>query len=89
MLASGTVAIIAKDNASAHKAVAEGREAVVYTLDEIGRLIELNIGVLKTKLVWPGAQVVEVRKPSDPLRAIPHAKSFDDPVDDLFAPGAG
>jgi len=86
-LSDGVVAAIVRDNVEAHKIVAEGRNVVVYTLEEIGRLIDLAPGVLKAKLVFPGATVTAVRKSvPDPLDAIRHATDFDDPLDDLFQP---
>jgi len=89
VLDDGTVAVIVKDNDAAFKVIADGRAKVVYTLDEIARLMSHHKDVARVKLQWPGATVAAVRRsiPS-PLDAIRHAGSFDDPLDDLFHPQA-
>ena len=88
-LSTGKVAAIVKDTAGAHRVVADGRDLLVFTLDEIARLIEAHHTVVAAKVQWPGAEVVAVRKSvTDPLNGITHAGSFDDPLDDLFHPQA-
>ena len=86
-LSDGVVAAIVRDTASAHKVVADGRDLLVFTLEEIARLIEAHHTVVAAKVQWPGAEVVAVRKSiPDPLDAIRHAVDFDEPLDDLFQP---
>jgi len=88
-LDDGSVAAIVKDNAAAHKVAASGRKVAVYTLAEIGHLFGMTTMVSVAKMAWPGATVEAVRKSvTDPLNAIRHAGSFDDPLDDLFHPQA-
>jgi hypothetical protein len=83
-LADGTVAAIVPDNAHAHAVIAQGRKLAVYTLDEIGRMLDDYRAVSQAKLTFPGAEVTAVRRPSgDPLDAIvdthPH---LDAPMND-------
>jgi hypothetical protein len=83
-LGDGTVAAIVPDNAHAHAVIAQGRKLAVYTLDEIGRMLDDYRAVTSAKLTFPGAEVTAVRRPTgDPLDAIvdthPH---LDAPMDD-------
>jgi hypothetical protein len=83
-LADGTVAAIVPDNAHAHAITAQGRKLAVYTLEEIGRMLDDYRAVTAAKLTFPGATVTAVRRPSgDPLDAIvdthPH---LDAPMND-------
>jgi hypothetical protein len=80
-LRDGTVAAIVQDNATAKDVLADGRGISVWTLQEIGRLIDGHGDVVKAKLVFPGASVVAVRKSiNDPLDDIPHPGDLDDPM---------
>jgi hypothetical protein len=86
-LEGGTVAAIVRDSSEAHHVVATGRATVVYTLDEIGRMLSRYTGVMKLKQTYAGATVTRVDKTiGDPLDAIRQATGFDDPIDDLFEP---
>lgn len=83
-LSDGTVAVIAWDwkDAALFEAQRNGRKAEVYTLAEIGRIIEAFPEVMRAKDVFPGATVTAVRGPDrDPLRAIPDSVS---PIDDVL-----
>ena len=65
------VAAIVPDNDHAHRVIAEGRHVVVYTLEEIGRLLAALPTVAKAKQTFPGAAVTAVRRSvDDPLTAI-------------------
>jgi hypothetical protein len=67
-LQDGTVAAIVQDYAIAHDVVAGGRQVAVYSLAEIGELLSHYAGVVKAKVIWPGATVTRVsRSVSDPL----------------------
>ena len=67
-----TVAAIVPDNHHAHRVVAEGRRMAVYTLEEIGRLLQAMPAIAKAKQTWPGATVTVTRKTvDDPLDGIP------------------
>lgn len=86
-LEGGTVVAIVQDAAEAHAVIAEGRAVVVYTLDEIGRMLMRYSGVMRIKQTYPGATVERVDKTiGDPLGTIRKATGFDDPLDDLFQP---
>jgi hypothetical protein len=79
-LEDGSVAAIVPDNDHAHVAVGDGRHLRVFTLDEIGRLLSAYPDIAKTKLVFPGAKVVAVRRSvDDPLDGI---RDSDRPLDD-------
>lgn len=64
----GTVIAIVPDATHAHRVISEGRKVVVYSLDEVGRMLsEANI-ISRAKIVFPGATVTAVRKTvDDPL----------------------
>jgi hypothetical protein len=81
VLSDGTVAAIVQDDGTAKDVVADGRAVSVWTLAEIGRLIDGHGAVVKAKLVLPGASVVAVRRSvPDPLQDIPHPGDFTDPM---------
>lgn len=67
----GYVAAIVPTNDHAHLVQADGRKVVVYTLEEIGRLLTAVPGVAKAKLAFPGAAVVSVKRSiPDPLLSV-------------------
>lgn len=68
---SAYVAAIVPDNAHAHRVTADGRKVVVFTLEEIGRLLAAMPAIAKAKQVFPGAAVTAVRRSvDDPLLSI-------------------
>jgi hypothetical protein len=77
-------AIVASDHDAA-AVNADGREVVVYTLEEIGRLLASYPNIAVAKQVFPGATVTEIRRTvEDPLNAIHDTDvSLDDPIDDV------
>jgi hypothetical protein len=85
-LKDGTVAAIVPDNQQAHAVVAQGRRVAVYSLAEIGRMLEDYRAVSAAKLTFPGASVEAIRRPAndiDPLNAIVDTKPhLDAPMDD-------
>jgi hypothetical protein len=81
-LRDGTVAVLCRSAEEARRAVSDGRKGIVYTLDEIGKLLDHYREVVAAKVVWPGATVTAVRRPVDPLPAI---QQHDDSIEDLFA----
>jgi hypothetical protein len=83
VLEDGSVAAIVADTAHAKLVVGEGRQVAVYTLDEIGRLLSAYPQIAQAKLVFPGAEVTEIRKRSieDPLNAVRDTEQgLDDPI---------
>lgn len=76
------VAAIVPDAACAGRVVADGRKVVVYTLEEIGRLLANYPQIAKAKAVFPGAEIVAVRRSvDDPLDAIDDTdKPLNDPI---------
>jgi hypothetical protein len=77
------VAAIVKTDEDARSVVASGRCVVVYSLDEIARLLSHYPQVVEAKLTFPGATVEAVRRPTDPLeRFHDTAAGLDDPIDD-------
>lgn len=70
-LAGGRVAAIVPTGHDVHAVVADGREVVVYTLEEIGRLLSNYPDIAVAKATFPGATITEIRKTvDDPLDAI-------------------
>jgi hypothetical protein len=70
-LSDGSVAAIVPDTGYAKLVSAEGRRLAVYTLEEIGRLLVAYPDIAKAKIVFPGAEVFEVRRSiEDPMGAI-------------------
>jgi len=58
---------------------------VVYTLEEVARIIADLPSVTQAKMVWPGATVTKVtRHILDPLDVIAHPTGLDDPLTDLW-----
>jgi hypothetical protein len=73
------VAIVPTDHDAA-AVNADGRELVVYTLEEIGRLLAAYPSIAQAKAVFHGATITELRRSvDDPLDAIPDTK---DELDD-------
>lgn len=81
-LSDGRVAAIVPDNIRARMVISEGRMVDVYTLDEIGRLLEGYPGLAKIKQAFPGATVTAVRRSvEDPLEAVGDTKDgLNDPI---------
>jgi hypothetical protein len=81
-LSDGTAVAIVANAWDARAVDAAGRQLVVYTLDEIGRLLEHHRAVLEAKRQLPGVTVTAVRKVEDPLDALRDSdKGLDDPLD--------
>lgn len=90
-LPSGTVAAIVPTMAYAGRVRAEGRAVAVYTLDEIARLLVASPTVVAAKQIFPGAEVVPIRRSvGDPLDAMLDSQRpldgplFDDTLDDVL-----
>ena len=82
-LADGTVVALVRSPEEAHAVVAEGRRVTVYTLAELAILLENYREVTKTKITFPGAEVVSIRRDiPDPLNGIRDGVSLDDTLDD-------
>lgn len=65
------VAAIVPDNDHAKHVLATGRQVVVYTLEEVAKLLQAMPAVMKVKEVFPGAEVTASRKSiEDPLGGI-------------------
>ena len=65
-LEDGSVARIVRTVEEAHAIAADGRQASVFCLDEIARLLDICADVIKAKQVFPGARVTSTRRPEDP-----------------------
>jgi hypothetical protein len=85
-LADGTVAAIVRSYEDGVEINRE-RRLVVYTLEEIGLMLENYRTVVDTKIVFPGAEVVAIRRQNieDPLQGVPEGVSLDDAIDDIPA----
>lgn len=84
-LADGRVAAVVQTDHDAAAVNGEGRQVVVYTLEEIGRLLSAYPDIAIAKATWPGATVTAIRRSvEDPLNAIADTDlKLDDPVDDI------
>ena len=86
----GVVVAIVKTMAEAHRVVADwhrDRPVVVYSLDEVARILATQTVVLEIKKQWPGAFVTRVStNVSDPLDGVEGSADLNDPIDDLFVP---
>lgn len=69
-LDDGRVIAIVPTLTDAHAVAADGRRVDVYCLEEIGRIIQGFPEISKAKVIFPGATVIAVREPNDPLRSI-------------------
>jgi hypothetical protein len=78
-----------QDSTDAKHVIAEGRWTLVYTLEEVAKLLRANTGVVCVKEMFPGAEIVSARRSvEDPLNAIWDTKEgLDDPIPDLAANG--
>lgn len=75
------VAAIVRHAEDARKVAADSRHVAVYTLEEVGRLLEQFPMIAKAKEVFPGAQVVAARRPADPLQGVADSLApLDDPL---------
>ena len=85
-LANGTVVALVRSPEDAKAVVAEKRQVIVYTLEEIGRMLENYHAVTKVKEAFPGATVTVIRQSiEDPLdRFVDTAPGLDDPLSDIL-----
>lgn len=64
----GVCVAIVKNHEAAAKVRADGRHTIVYTLDEIARLISFDSFSLQVKTVFEGAEIVPTPRIVDPLQ---------------------
>ena len=86
-LDSGTVLAIVGEPDDARRAFAraDGRRMIVYTLEEVAKILSEFASVNAAKRVWPGATVTKVRRHvGDPLNVIAHPTGLDDALDDMW-----
>jgi hypothetical protein len=83
-LADGTAVAIVRSPEDAHAVSHDGRRLVVYTLEELGRMLEVYQEVTRVKEAFPGSTVTQLRRQSipDPLAAIRDAKDLDQNLND-------
>ncbi len=82
-LADGTVAAIVRTPEEAHAVVKEGRQIVVYTLDEIATMLGHYREVVTVKDAFPGAEVAAVRRPQpNPLDGIREGVRLEDTLNE-------
>jgi hypothetical protein len=84
-LEDGTVVAMVRTVEEAKAVVREGRQVVVYTLEEIGRMLTNYRAVTEVKEAFPGATVTQIRRSvEDPLDAIVGSNlSLDDEMPEL------
>lgn len=84
-LENGTVAAIVKEPDAIDRVIDDGRYVIVYTLEELGKLISADSFVLTAKEIFPGAEIVKVNmKINDPFNAM--AGIDEDGIFDVKAP---
>lgn len=88
-LPDGRLLIVCADLQRAHRIAGDNRAAVIWSMDELGRVLWQFEMVNDAKLVWPGARVEEVKV--DPERVKPKVdwSKGDDLPDALKAWSAG
>lgn len=69
-LDDGRVVAIVRDISEAQHIASSGRRVDVYSLEEIGRIIQAFPEISKAKTTFPGATVIAARGPDDPLRSL-------------------
>lgn len=81
---AGTVLAVVKNDEAMAKVVAEGRNVIVMTLDEVARYIGQDRDLLEIKKTFPGAQIKRAEMPIDPL--MPSLTPMDEGMPDVKAP---
>jgi hypothetical protein len=82
-LPDGTVAAIVRDRSDLPLVAGEGRQLVVYTLDEIAVMLGNYREVVRVKEAFPGAKVEAIRRTiNDPLDGIRDGRRLEDTLDD-------
>jgi hypothetical protein len=77
------VVALVRDQADVRAVRQEGRQMVVYTMDEIAHMLDVYQATTKVKEIWPGATVTKVRRTiSDPLDCIRDAELLDEVLSD-------
>jgi hypothetical protein len=80
----GVVVAIVKNHEDVAKVQADGRHTIVYTLEEIGRLISFDNFSMTVKQVFEGGEVMPARKVIDPIN--PSLSIDEDGIPDVKAP---
>lgn len=83
-LQDGTVAAFVRSPEEAQAVMASGRQVVVYTLEELARILGNYREVTAVKISFPGAIVQQVRREiQDPLNALHDSYGgLDEPIND-------
>lgn len=89
MLPNGWVLVVAADAASAHRMASDNRQAVVWSMDEIARVLWQFEMVNDAKTVWPGAKVENARVDPERLKPKVDWSKGDELPDALKAWSAG
>lgn len=80
----GVVVAIVKQDEAVAKVQAEGRHTIVYSLDEIARLISHDNFSMTVKQVFEGGEVMPAKKVVDPIS--PSLMMGEDGIPDIKAP---
>lgn len=89
-LENGIVAAIVKEPDALDRVTNDGRYVIVYTLEELGKLISADSFILTAKEIFPGAEVTKVNMkitdPFDALAGVDEEGIFDvkAPIDDVL-----
>ena len=86
-LSNGAVVAIIRERELANQVVGDGRQVLVFTLDEVARMIEAFPEVCAVKEVFPGAQVTESSSVvRDPFQATIDPNAIDAGITDVKPP---
>jgi hypothetical protein len=80
----GSVLSVVRNDEAMAKVVAEGRNVIVMTLDEVARYIGQDRDLLEIKKTFPGAQIKRAEMPRDPVS--PSLAEWDEGMPDVKAP---
>lgn len=80
----GVVVAIVKKEEDVAKVQAEGRHTIVYSLDEIGRLISFDNFSMTVKQVFEGGEIMPAKKVVDPIS--PTLVMMEEGIPDVKAP---
>jgi hypothetical protein len=80
-LEGGETLALARSDADANHVAREGRAVIIWSLEEVARLISARVFEQKVKREFPGASITSVRQTiSDPLRRMNSGSLLDDEI---------
>ena len=81
VLPDGTVLVLCRSMGDMEHVKPDGRKMAVWSLEEVANMIHnKEAWATAVKVEFPGARVVKVREPNDPLSGLDTSRKLDDPV---------